>query len=167
MGVVAVEAGSSRITHRNPAAAWNGRPASALRRPSSDAGHPQKASIPRNTPKMRTMRKMASARKNRTFAMDFAPEATPVNPKKPATSEMTKKMMAHLSTDCSFVVFLQAVRRAGFVSRSRLRKGAVKTFTLTSIDFLSPTQRNSDWGPETEPTFRWARCLLAWRRVSL
>jgi hypothetical protein len=34
---------------------------------------------------------------NKTFAIDLAPEATPLKPKKPAISETMKKMMAHFS----------------------------------------------------------------------
>jgi hypothetical protein len=34
--------------------------------------------------------------KNSTFAMVLKPAAAPVKPKKPATREISKKMMAHL-----------------------------------------------------------------------
>src|SRR5947209_815823 len=57
----------------------------------------QKTNFPRNTPKIRTIRKITTAMKNSTLEIDFAPEATPLKPKKPATTEMRKKMMAHFS----------------------------------------------------------------------
>jgi hypothetical protein len=40
---------------------------------------------------------MASAIKNRIFAMALEPSAIPVKPKTPATSEMMKKMVARLA----------------------------------------------------------------------
>jgi len=43
------------------------------------------------------MRKITVAITNKTLAIDLAPEATPVKPKKPAMRETTKKMMAHFS----------------------------------------------------------------------
>jgi hypothetical protein len=58
------------------------------------AGH--KTRTPSNTPNTRITSKIARAIKKSTFAIDRAPEATPEKPKKPATSEMTKKRMAHL-----------------------------------------------------------------------
>jgi hypothetical protein len=61
----------------------------------------QKTSCPRNTPKISTTRKIATAMKKSTLAMDLEPAATPLKPKKPAMSEMTKKMMAHLSMPAS------------------------------------------------------------------
>jgi hypothetical protein len=43
--------------------------------------------------------------KNKTLAIVLAPDATPVNPKNPAMTDMTKKMMAHLITDVPFLAF--------------------------------------------------------------
>src|SRR4051794_16703597 len=65
--------------------------------PLTAVGATQNTSVPSQTPKTRTTRKTARARKNRTFAMLRVVEATPVKPKMPATTEMRKKMSAHLS----------------------------------------------------------------------
>ena len=46
---------------------------------------------------MNKTRKIASARKNSALEIDFAPVATSVKPKNPATNEITKKMIANLS----------------------------------------------------------------------
>ena len=65
-------------------------------RPLAANGAAQNTSLPSITPKISTIRKMMSAMKNSTLAMVRAPLATPVKPKKPATTETRKKMMAHL-----------------------------------------------------------------------
>src|SRR4051812_12138676 len=57
----------------------------------------QNANVPMNTPKIKTIRKITIAMKNSTLAIDFAPEETPLKPKKPATTDIRKKMMAHFS----------------------------------------------------------------------
>lgn len=57
----------------------------------------QKTNLPRKTPNTKTPRKIKTAMTNRTFAIDFAPDATPLKPKKPAINEITKKRIAHFS----------------------------------------------------------------------
>jgi hypothetical protein len=43
-------------------------------------------------------KKITMAAKNNHFAIVDAPEAIPLNPRNPATTEMTKKINAHFST---------------------------------------------------------------------
>src|SRR5512145_443447 len=57
--------------------------------------------MPSITPKIRITRKIPSAMKNSTLAMVRDPEAMFVKPNSPASSEMMKKMTAHLSTSLS------------------------------------------------------------------
>ena len=53
---------------------------------------------------------IARSRKKRTFAIDCVPEAIPVKPKNPATTEIRKKMRAHLSADDPFSCWVVSPR---------------------------------------------------------
>src|SRR6185312_15059178 len=81
---------------------------------------------------------MTSAMKNSTFAIVLAPDATPVKPKKPATTEMMKKMMAHLIMPASLILVVRSPptsgpRRGSLVARPARRNGRTAQECATDL----------------------------------